>query len=298
MNVKCSTHKPGPAWSIPLLLALLLIAADACAWRFEQGLLWKIEADDSAPSFLFGTMHSEDPEVVRLPAAARQAFDATRGLTLEVVLDAQSLLAMTAGLMLPQGETLESHIGAALYQRAVDAMAAYGMPEVMVSGMKPWAVAVTLITPPTETGEVLDLRLYREAVASGKPVDGLETPLEQLSVFDNLSDRDQVELLRDTLDNLPEMDRLLDQLKDAYLAGDLRRLTEISDRSMQDSDPQLVERFNKRLIDDRNHRMVERMRSRLQRGGQFIAVGALHLPGEEGVLNLLSQRGYRLTPIQ
>jgi uncharacterized protein YbaP (TraB family) len=297
MNVKCSTHKTRPVWPM-LLLALLAVAMEAAAGRFDRGLLWKIEVDNAAPSYLFGTMHSDDPAVVRLPDAVRQAFDTSRGLTLEVLLDARSLLAMTAGLMLAPGETLEARVGPDLYRRTVDALAAHSVPEIMVSGMKPWAVAVTLMTPPTETGEVLDMRLYSEAVAAGKPVDGLETPLEQLSVFEELSDSDQVELLRDTLDNLPEMGALLEELKQAYLSGDLRRLVEISDRSMQDSDPELVERFNTRLIDERNHRMAERMQARLEKGGQFIAVGALHLPGEEGVLNLLSRKGYRLSVVK
>ena len=168
----------------------------------------------------------------------------------------------------------------------------------MVDRMKPWAVAVTLMTPPGETGVVLDLHLYQRAVAAGKPVDGLETPLEQLSVFDELSESDQVALLKDTLDNLPDVQDMLDDLKNAYLARDLARLAAInSDDSMRDSDPQLVARFTDKLITRRNHRMAERMQSRLRSGGRFIAVGALHLPGRDGLLRLLSQQGYTLTRV-
>jgi uncharacterized protein YbaP (TraB family) len=242
-------------------------------------------------------MHSEDPQVVRLPTPVQHAFDRSRAVTLEVILDPESLLAMTSGFMLGDGTTLESHIGAPLYRRAVDAMAAYGIPEIVVSTMKPWAVAVTLMTPPAESGMVLDLVLYQRAVTGGKPVDGLETPLEQLAVFDGLSKQDQVALLQDTLDNLSGIERMLDEVKEAYLARDLKRLVEASDASMRDSDPQLVERFSDKLITERNHRMAERMQSRLRKGGQFIAVGALHLPGDEGLLRLLSQQGYRLTRV-
>ena len=297
MKVKRLLQKTALAW-LQLLFVTLLAANPAnAAETFDHGLLWKIQGSGAAPSYLFGTMHSEDPEVVRLPTAVQQAFDKSRGLTLEVVLDPQSLLAMTSGFMLGDGSTLESHIGASLYKRVVSAMAVYGMPEVIVSTMKPWAVAVTLMTPPGESGVVLDLHLYQRAVAAGKPVDGLETPLEQLSVFDELSESDQVALLKDTLDNLPDVQDMLDDLKNAYLARDLVRLTAINDAAMRDSDPQLVARFTDKLITRRNHRMAERMQSRLRSGGRFIAVGALHLPGRDGLLRLLSQQGYTLTRV-
>ena len=297
MKVKRLLQKTALAW-LQLLFVTLLAANPAnAAETFDHGLLWKIQGSGAAPSYLFGTMHCEDPEVVRLPTAVQQAFDKSRGLTLEVVLDPQSLLAMTSGFMLGDGSTLESHIGASLYKRVVSAMAVYGMPEVIVSTMKPWAVAVTLMTPPGETGVVLDLHLYQRAVAAGKPVDGLETPLEQLSVFDELSESDQVALLKDTLDNLPDVQDMLDDLKNAYLARDLARLTAINDAAMRDSDPQLVARFTNKLITRRNHRMAERMQSRLRSGGRFIAVGALHLPGRDGLLRLLSQQGYTLTRV-
>ena len=59
----------------------------------------------------------------------------------------------------------------------------------------------------------------------------------------------------------------------------------------------LTEIFQKRLIIDRNQRMVERMHKRLEEGNAFIAVGALHLPGEKGILRLLEHRGYRVRSI-
>ncbi len=242
-------------------------------------------------------MHIEDPEVVQLPAPVRKAFDKAGGVTLEVVLDPQSLLAMATAFMLTDGSTLESHIGARLYSRSVKAMSAHGMPEMMVAQMKPWAVAVTLMTPPPETGVVLDLMLYQQAMAQGKPVTGLETPMEQMSLFDSFSESDQVAMLEDTLDNLDELPRLFAELKAAYLARDLARLVEVSDDSMNDNNPHLVDEFNRKLIVERNHRMVERMQPLLEGGQQFIAVGALHLPGEDGLLQLLSQRGYTVTAV-
>ena len=298
MNVKQSNAYRNLAWRFVTLLALFVTLCSVQAGgRFDAGLLWKIESEGTAPSYLFGTMHSGDPRVVQLPAAVQQAFDRVDNVTLEVELDPQALLTMVTALMLPDGSSLESLIGPDLYQRSVQAMSAQGIPDTLVSGMKPWAVAVSLMTPPDQKGAVLDQVLYQQALGSGKKVSGLETVAEQLALFDELPLADQVVLLKDTLDNLPDMVRLLAELQAAYLERDLKRLVEINASSLQDSNPRLVRDFNQKVIIDRNHRMAERMQSRLHEGNHFIAVGAMHLPGEEGLLALLSGQGYRITRV-
>jgi uncharacterized protein YbaP (TraB family) len=298
VNVKQTTSFIYFFWGLGLALVLLSGAVTVEAGdRFDKGLLWKIEAAGVEPNYLFGTMHSDDPRVVELPTPVRTAFEQARGVTLEVVLDPQSLLTMTMSLMMSDGTTLESLIGSSLYKRTVQVMSAQGIPEMMVANMKPWAVAVTLMTPPTHTGLVLDHVLYQQAVADGKAVDGLETVAEQMGLFDSLSLEDQVKLLEETLDSLPAIQGMLVELQEAYLQRDLKRLVEINDASMQDSDPELAATFNQKVIVDRNRRMADRMESRLRDGRRFIAVGALHLPGDDGLLHLLSQRGFRVTRV-
>ncbi|MEA2078573.1 MAG: TraB/GumN family protein [Pseudomonadota bacterium] len=298
MNVKPSTQVSAFIWDFFIALACLAgaFAAEASD-SFDSGLLWKVERAGVTASYLFGTMHSDDPSVVTLPTPVQRAFDQAQSLTLEVVLDPQSLLSMTSALLMTDGNTLESLIGRRLYERTVEVMSAKGIPEMLVANMKPWAVAVTLMTPPAKNGVVLDHVLYQGAVAAGKKVHGLETVAEQMGLFDGLSLKDQITLLEDTLDNLDMMDQMLDELQAAYLDRDLKRLLELSEASMRDSDPQLAETFNRTVIVERNHRMAERMQSHLREGQQFIAVGALHLPGKDGLLNLLSERGYRLRRI-
>ena len=298
MNVKQSTPGRSLIWNLFIALACLAgtFAAQASD-AFDSGLLWKVEAAGTTPSYLFGTMHSDNPAVVELPAPVRRAFDQAGSLTLEVVLDPQSLLSMASALLLTDGKSLESLIGRRLYERSVEGLRAQGVAEILVAGMKPWAVAVTLMTPVTTGGLVLDHALYRDAVAAGKKVHGLETVAEQTGLFDDLSLKDQITLLRDTLDNLGSIGLMLDELQVAYLDRDLKRLQEISEASMRAGDPQLAETFNRKIVLERNHRMAERMQSRLREGRQFIAVGALHLAGEQGLLRLLSERGYRLSRI-
>lgn len=297
MNVRHSLEKKLQLVLQLLLFGLWAAAGVSAAGSFDKGICWKIEGKGAAPSYLFGTMHSEDPQITQLPGAVERAFERANGVTLEVVMDMQSLLAMSAAFMLTDGSTLESHVGPRLYRRTVKAMADHGQAEMVVAMMKPWAVAVTLMMPPSKTGMVLDLMLYQRAVAAGKPVTGLESPDEQMNVFDSMSKQDQLDLLKDALDHQKDMQQMLGALKKAYLSRDLKRMVEISDKSMHDSSSAIKERFSTQLIDERNHRMAERMQSQLLRGNEFIAVGALHLPGDQGLLNLLTERGYRLTRV-
>jgi hypothetical protein len=298
MNVKSSTQ--GSVFICNLFIALACLAgafAAEAADSFDSGLLWRVERAGVTPSYLFGTMHSDDPGVVKLPTPVQQAFDQAQSVTLEVVLDPRSLLAMTSALLMTDGNTLESLIGRRLYERTLEVMDARGIPEILVANMKPWAVAVTLMTPLGNNGVVLDHVLYQDAVAAGKKVHGLETVAEQVGLFDGLSRKDQITLLEDTLDNLDTVAQMLDELQAAYLDRDLKRLMELNEASMRDSDPLLAETFNRKVIVERNYSMAERMQPRLREGQQFIAVGALHLAGKEGLLKLLSERGYRLSRI-
>ena len=298
MNVKSSTQ--GSVFICNLFIALACLAgafAAEAADSFDSGLLWRVERAGVTPSYLFGTMHSDDPGVVKLPTPVQQAFDQAQSVTLEVVLDPRSLLVMTSALLMTDGNTLESLIGRRLYERTLEVMDARGIPEILVANMKPWAVAVTLMTPLGNNGVVLDHVLYQDAVAAGKKVHGLETVAEQVGLFDGLSRKDQITLLEDTLDNLDTVAQMLDELQAAYLDRDLKRLMELNEASMRDSDPLLAETFNRKVIVERNYSMAERMQPRLREGQQFIAVGALHLAGKEGLLKLLSARGYRLSRI-
>ena len=131
-------------------------------------------------------------------------------------------------------------------ERAVEAMAGHGVDAALVARMKPWAVAVTLMTARTRSGAVLDRVLYQRALTDAKPVDGLETVAEQVALFDGLPLQEQVELLRDSLDHLPDIDRMLVDLRQAWLRRDLARLVEINQATLRVSDPQFAAAFNQR----------------------------------------------------
>jgi uncharacterized protein YbaP (TraB family) len=279
-----------------ILLAALLCCiqagyADSKATK-QRGLLWEISKPGSMPGYLFGTIHSEDPEVLQLSAAVQQALDDASRVVLEVLMDTESMIYTSAAMLMTDGRLLSAMLGESLFAQTAAAMQARGIPEVVVERMKPWAVAITLAMPPAVTGQMLDLTLYQFALENSKPVYGLETIHEQLDVFEGMSPDDQVELLKDALEQSPGIDTLHARLLAAYKRRDLAALVALNESSMKTGDQRLARDFQQRLILDRNRRMAERLQEHLQAGGAFIAVGALHLPGEQGLLELLEQRGY------
>jgi uncharacterized protein len=269
------------------------------AWGegFTQGLLFEIVVDGVAPSHLFATIHSEDPRVIRLPPPVQAAFDGARGFVMEAIPDDGAALKSISLMSYSDGRSLKQALPTALYKETVKVMASRGLSEEAVGNFKPWALVTLLSTPPSATGEFLDMRLYRAALAQGKPTVGLETLEEQIALLDDLSDADQVALLRETLATYPELGGIFQRLVAAYVRRDLSALVQLSDMYARWGSPELAERFRRTAIDERNRRMAERMGPLLAEGGRFIAVGALHLPGPGGLLQRLSDQGYRVRPV-
>ena len=281
---------------ICILLATLLccvqaVYADSNASK-QRGLLWEISKPGMVPGHLFGTIHSEDPEVLQLSGPVQQALDDASRVVLEVLMDRDTMVYTSTAMLMTDGRLLSAILGEDLFVPTLAAMQARGIPEVVVERMKPWAVAITLAMPPAVTGQVLDLTLYQFARENSKPVYGLETIREQLDVFEGMSLDDQVALVRDAVEQFPGIDALHADLLAAYKRRDLAALEALNESSMKTGDQRLARDFQQRLILDRNRRMAERMQEHLQAGGAFIAVGALHLPGDEGLVELLERRGY------
>lgn len=281
--------------SLPLTAAqapTAKIASDT-ATKYERGLLWRVESPGVAPSFLFGTLHSDDPRITRLPAPVRQAFDGAKSLTLELLLDAGAMASMAERMFYTDGRTLPGVVGAELYARAREVLREEGVPDVGLERQKPWVVVMMLSMPRPKHGPFLDALLQAQATEQRKPVYGLETIAEQLAVFDDMAQADQVMLLKETLASHKQMRALLEELTQSYLARDLGQLMRVADR-YRPADSRVYDRLMQRLLADRNRIMAERMVPRLKEGNAFIAIGAAHLPGANGVLDRLERAGYRL----
>lgn len=279
------------------LLLWLLLAVVPLSVQAGQALLWQVESPQGGVSHLFGTIHSEDQRVLSLAPPVEQAFSDASTVVLEMKLSPEVQLRMAQEIMLPPTEQLADLLPAELHRRSVAAMAGRGYPEPITERLRPWAIILTLNMPPPKTGQFLDKVFYDRALATGKQVEGLESVDEQLSIFRGLSNEDQQALLRHTLKDYQKMPELMEAMTRAWLERDMQRIVALNEESMQGLPSGVEQRFGRSLVEKRNHRMAERSLPYLQQGGAFIAVGALHLAGEEGVVELLRQRGMKVTPV-
>ena len=291
MKQRCATYR----------LVVWLLIYTLCyhtAWAGEgQGILWRIDGAAAQPSYLLGTIHSDDARITTLPVTITNIFQQADSFSGEIEMDLPNLMQASQATLLPEGESLQQLLDSTLYQQTVRLLAAYGMPELVVQRMKPWAAAATLSLPRPQTGLFLDMLLYTQAASQGKRVYGLETVPEQVAAMETMPQDVQISMLRDAVTQHDELDQIIEQLIKAYLQRDLDALDAISERAMQQSDARVARIFESEVVVNRNHRMVERMQPRLQEGNAFIAVGALHLTGKDGLLNLLRNQGYRVTPV-
>lgn len=264
---------------------------------FDRGVLFEVRTEAGVLSHLFGTIHSDDGRVLDLPPPVRDAYEGARVFLMEMIPDADSVHRAMVAMVYSDGRKLADVLGPDLFRLVVDAMAERGLSEQGIADFKPWTIVTLLSVPPAKSDDFLDMYLYRSALAAGKPVVGLEAMEEQLEVFDGLSERDQLTLLEETLNHRDRFEEVYGHLLDAYLARDLAELLRLGREYLQGGDGALAERFKAAALDVRNVRMTRRMMPLLEAGGHFIAVGALHLPGRDGILARLRAAGLALRVI-
>jgi len=260
--------------------------------RFDRGLLWEVRAPNGSTSHVFGTIHVADDDIVNLAEPVNARLEASRTFVMEVVPEPEEIMEMAAMMYAGDGETLDALISAPLFQRVVEILAAYNLPEVAIASMRPWSAYLTM-SYPADMRPVLDLRLLEQAMAAGMETHGLESLLEQGRIFSDLSTTDQVRLLADTACHHDRLRADMEVMKRLYLARDLKGMF-VHGQLQAFADNELYEQLSDRLLVQRNEVMAERMQPYLEAGGAFVAVGAMHLPGQEGILNRLAKAGFKV----
>ena len=214
---------------------------------------------------------------------------------MELVLDAVAIMSSMSSMMLPPEQNLKQVIGESLYQQTLSEVQHLGLTDPVLQRFKPWAVAVTLSMPQMEDS-FLDQRIYQQALENRQAVYGLETADEQLAVFDQMGDELQIQMLRDVLEQIDELDEQLESMVKTYLDRDLEKLRQLT-IEYESSNKELMAWFEDKLIRDRNLLMAERLMEMLNTGETFVAVGALHLVGDSGLINTIEKEGYSVRPV-
>lgn len=288
------------------------IRAEAAGVANGKGLLWRIEKDGAAPSYLFGTMHLSDPRVVALGPRAQEAFEASSTVVIETteVLDpAKMMAAMLANpelTMFTDGTTLMSLVPEEERATVEAALSERGIPPASVAKMKPWMISAMVALPACEMARkasgapVLDMRLAHDGEADGKALGGLETIADQLGAMASLPMEFHIRGLVDTLKLGDAIDDVIETMIVLYLGEETGMFWPFFRAALpaEEEGDAGFSAFEETMVTARNHTMAERAVPFIDAGAAFIAVGALHLPGEEGVIALLREKGYRIEAIR
>ncbi|WP_421862845.1 TraB/GumN family protein [Motiliproteus sp.] len=293
------------AWM--LLALLLLLSLPWVSAQAGQPFLWQLE-HNGRHHYLFGTIHSGHPELNQLPESVEQAFNQSDRFYGELELDPQTLQTTQQLLQLPPGRKLSSSLPPKLRQRSNQELARINpnLNLALFERLKLWAftVALTLIEDQLNYSQqpAMDQRLYQRARQSGKETGALETPQQQIGVFEQLSFAEQIAMLEATLESLAQQtpnNSWMQQTYAAYRSGDPDQLNALFETQWQ-LDDKILQKLEQGLIDDRNRLMAERIEEELQQHPQqslFIAVGAAHFGSDNGVQALLANKGYHISRV-
>ena len=284
-----------------LVVATVLAVAAPAAGAAERSIVWSVRGEHNTV-YLFGSIHVLRPGDVGLPRAAEQAYDDAEQVVMEIDMDDPAVadpLAMAGQMQryagLPAGQSLQSVLG-----DDYPAVAAYlreaGLDPVLLDGFAPWFVGMMVLQFEVarrgfDPAHGIEQQVTERAIADRKPILGLETPADQFAVLANLSLPEQKRFLLMTLEDTEQTDARLDELLGAWRSGDTATLA----RALSEEFEEFPELYRP-LTEDRNRAWVEQLADLLDdRDDYLVVVGALHLVGRNSVVDLLRQRGYRVT---
>lgn len=262
--------------------------------------LWVVKDADTT-IYLFGTVHVLKPGLGWFDEAVKDAFDKSDSLVLELVMPAPEIAqatALKAGTAAAGTPPLSQRLAPRTRTKYLAQVASFGIPATTFDRFTPWFAANNLsILPLLKMGYALDSGaeqiLTRAAKDAGKPIGGLETLDEQLGFFAGLSQRAQLGYLTNVVDELPGMGKTIDAMVVDWSRGDPAALAKLLNEGLTET-PEL----SKILLSDRNARWAGWIAKRLETPGTvFVAVGAGHLAGKQGVQAKLAARGIAATRI-
>ncbi|HEX4875048.1 MAG TPA: TraB/GumN family protein [Chitinophagaceae bacterium] len=295
--------------SLSVLLFLSLLAAGMHsgtalkAQEAKPGIFYSITGKGlKDTSWLFGTFHIINSSYLDTYPAIKDRHNRAGGVVVELTLDsAKMVYFQSAGLLKEKKlsdfleKSFEDSLDAELKKQT-------GVGVAQFNRLKPMNVALTLsmiylmrdnaATIQLYKGMPLDMYFAKTVLQSGKPVTELETVAEQSALlFDTDTPEKQAEGLKTFLRNKNTLQQLGNELLQSWFAHDLQAMDRIYQETLKASGEKDY------LIQQRNLNWMKQLPQLMKKQSQFIAVGALHLAGENGLVKLLREAGYTVTPV-
>jgi len=268
-----------------------------------SALLWKIESDGAPPSYLFGTIHMIEKDQYFFTSEMDDALKTTKELVLEIdledAMDIGSQIALLQKALMTGDTTLKDLVTDTEYNMVKDHFEEMGVPFFLFEKVKPMFLTIFASDDMFSGGGLnmdevksYELELIEKAKSLDIPVDGLETVEYQMSIFDSIPYRAQAQMLVTSISSDSDEEGVMDTLIYYYKQQNLAKLDELLN-----SDPTTNE-YRSVLLDNRNANWIPTISEKAKIQPTFFAVGAGHLGGDYGVINLLKNHGFKLTPVK
>jgi uncharacterized protein len=279
--------------------ALFFAALFVPAFANAEPAIWVVKGPH-ATVYLFGTIHAlkkDDPwRSAKIDAAIQQS--GTLWLEIPNVDEAASMQPLIMQLGMDQAHPLSTKLTADQLAKLTKAANSVGLPggEAMFESFKPWLAALTLsIAPLMQAGydpsTGVEMELKPEFVKANKPVKGFETAEEQMHYFADMPEKVQIEFLSSELDDFDSAMDKFKQMLAAWSAGDTEAMDKLNNADFRDKYPDLFQI----LVVKRNQKFTTQIQNLLKGDGvSFVAIGAGHLVGTEGVPAMLEKQGYKV----
>lgn len=280
-----------------LFMTLLVPVFMLRAQNDGNSLLWKISGNGlEKSSYVYGTFHLLCPNDLDLSKKVTDALDRSEQLVLELDFDDPTLMqTLQQNMMMPDGRTAEDYLNEEEYKLLAGFFNdSLNLPFERIKGIKPFFLSSMTIShflgcQPAS----FEQTLTKAAQNKEMEVKGLETVEEQLSFIDNLSMEMKKKMLMENLKQYDKSKKMFREQVDYYLSENLEGLNSIIDDYMSSDYAQLRED----LLVKRNKNWVPEIRKMIHEQPSMIAVGAGHLPGSDGLLELLREAGYSVEPV-
>jgi uncharacterized protein len=277
---------------------------------FPRGNFWRATRGDEVIT-IAGTYHFDDPRHEPNLAALSPHIVTAQTVLVEAGPEEQkALMGLIASdpskMMITEGPTLLEQLPPDLWNALSEALSERGIPGFMAAKFRPWYVIALLAIPPCAMAEMtepkgLDGMVIDTATAAGVPVRGLEPFDTIFKIFGSMSEADMIKMIESTLLFEDRSEDYSATLADSYFAGDSRMIWEFMrvesyaapgyTREQVDAE---FAKMEETLMNARNRAWIPVLTKAAADGPVFTAFGALHLSGEEGVLNLLKAEGFTL----
>ncbi|MDX9715639.1 MAG: TraB/GumN family protein [Dissulfurispiraceae bacterium] len=285
---------------LPAVIFTVLLSAPASfSAEKPQNFLWRITTPNST-AYILGSIHLMKPEMYPLASAIEAAYKSSNTLIVEINLNKIDPLKaaeiVSSNAVYSDSRTLKSSVSESTYAQAAAKLRDIGMDIEIFQKAKPWMVAVTLTDISLRRlgfDPVYGIDNYFLKKSGAKKIIELESLESQISLFSTFSEKEQELFLIYTIRDLENLRRDMDLLIEYWRAGDAGKVEKLLTSGIEKTSE--LQQIYRRLFTERNFSMTLKIESILKKQGTyFIVVGAGHLVGESGIINLLQKKGFRL----